>query len=230
MDNRENRIPGSPRSQSAGWHMNGGSRTEPKSAGEAGAARASGDAGNCGAIRVPEECAADAVLREYHRLEWEMTPLAGMQAARAFALLQVLSACAFEQAYGIRADRLLKGRSVVSGQGAEVDTQVLNQAARYEQTPMSDEAHASLERDVQNFGAEVDRIVAVGKPPSQQVKMLGQAPLVLQLVVDPKTALGKAVAQGGLYASPHVFGGKHPNITPDILKKIPAAMVDPIAI
>ena len=59
--------------------------------------------------------------------------------------------------------------------------------------------------------------------------MLGQTPLVMQLL-GADTVTGKAAATGGIYAAPHLFDGAHPNITPDLLQQIPAAMADPIAI
>lgn len=105
----------------------------------------------------------------------------------------------------------------------------LSQAAQYEQTPMGDAARASLERDVHDFGAAVDNIVAAGKLPSNPVKMLGQTPLVMRLL-GRDTVTGKAAAQGGVYAAPHVFDGTHPNMTPEMWKQIPAAMADPIAV
>lgn len=105
----------------------------------------------------------------------------------------------------------------------------LSQAALYEQTPMGDAARASLERDVHDFGTAVDNIVAAGKLPSNPVKMLGQTPLVMQLL-GRDTVTGKAAAQGGIYAAPHVFDGTHPNMTPEMWKQIPAAMADPIAV
>lgn len=105
----------------------------------------------------------------------------------------------------------------------------LSQAALYEQTPMGDAARASLERDVHDFGAAVDNIVAAGKLPSNPVKMLGQTPLVMRLL-GRDTVTGKAAAQGGVYAAPHVFDGTHPNMTPEMWKQIPAAMADPIAV
>lgn len=105
----------------------------------------------------------------------------------------------------------------------------LSQAALYEQTPMGDAARASLERDVHDFGAAVDNIVAAGKLPSNPVKMLGQTPLVMQLL-GRDTVTGKAAAQGGIHAAPHIFDGTHPNMTPEMWKQIPAAMADPIAV
>ncbi|WP_448338838.1 hypothetical protein AB9L11_11915 [Desulfovibrio piger] len=105
----------------------------------------------------------------------------------------------------------------------------LSQAALYEQTPMGDAARASLERDIHDFGAAVDNIVAAGKLPSDPVKMLGQTPLVMQLL-GRDSVTGKAAAQGGIYAAPHVFDGTHPNMTPEMWKQIPAAMADPIAV
>lgn len=54
-------------------------------------------------------------------------------------------------------------------------------------------------------------------------------PLVMQLL-GRDTVTGKAAAQGGIYAAPHVFDGTHPNMTPEMWKQIPAAMADPIAV
>ena len=47
---------------------------------------------------------------------------------------------------------------------------------------MGDAALASLERNVREFGAAVDKIVAAKKVPSSPVKMPGQTPLVMQLL------------------------------------------------
>lgn len=109
------------------------------------------------------------------------------------------------------------------------DADRLGLAVNYEQTPMSDTAHASLERDVHNFGVEVDKIVKAGQKPSSPVRMLSQTPLVMQLVGRDALS-GKVAASGGIYAAPHVFDGSHPNITPEMLKQVPAAMADPIAV
>lgn len=123
---------------------------------------------------------------------------------------------------------LMRRRSVGLA-GEDADGDALRQAALYEQTPMGDAARASLERDVHDFGVAVDNIVAAGKLPSDPVKMLGQTPLVMQLL-GRDTVTGKAAAQGGIYAAPHVFDGTHPNMTPEMWKQIPAAMADPIAV
>lgn len=109
------------------------------------------------------------------------------------------------------------------------DTDRLGLAVNYEQTPMSDTAHASLERDVHDFGVEVDKIAKTGTPPEQAIKMLSQTPLVMQLL-GKDVLSGKVAAGGGVYAAPHIFDGKHKNITYDMLKQIPSAMADPIAV
>ena len=124
---------------------------------------------------------------------------------------------------GIASD-IDKGKSFLAADGDG-----LRQAALYEQTPIGDAARASLERDIRDFGAAVDNIVASGKLPRQPVKMLGQTPLVMRLL-GRDTVTGKAAAQGGVYAAPHVFDGKHPNMTPKLWKQIPAALADPVAV
>lgn len=98
-----------------------------------------------------------------------------------------------------------------------------------EQTSLGAQAHASLQRDIRNFAQEVDKIVAAGRAPEQAVHMLSQTPLVMQLL-GTDTLTGRAASEGGIYAAPHVFDGKHPNMTPEMWKQIPAAMADPIAI
>lgn len=170
----------------------------------------------------------DAVRREEQRLVREMVPLVGKEAAEAYGKLNTAQARAFEAAYGVDAAGLMRRRSVGLA-GEDADGDALRQAALYEQTPMGDAARASLERDVHDFGVAVDNIVAAGKLPSDPVKMLGQTPLVMQLL-GRDTVTGKAAAQGGIYAAPHVFDGTHPNMTPEMWKQIPAAMADPIAV
>ena len=170
----------------------------------------------------------DAVRQEEQRLVREMVPLVGKKAAETYGKLNSAQARAFEAAYGVDAAGLMRRRSVgLAGEDAASDA--LRQAALYEQTPMGDAARASLERDVHDFGVAVDNIVAAGKLPSDPVKMLGQTPLVMQLL-GRDTVTGKAAAQGGIYAAPHVFDGTHPNMTPEMWKQIPAAMADPIAV
>lgn len=170
----------------------------------------------------------DAVRQEEQRLVREMVPLVGKEAAKTYGKLNTAQARAFEAAYGVDAAGLMRRRSVgLAGEDAASDA--LRQAALYEQTPMGDAARASLERDVHDFGVAVDNIVAAGKLPSDPVKMLGQTPLVMQLL-GRDTVTGKAAAQGGIYAAPHVFDGTHPNMTPEMWKQIPAAMADPIAV
>ncbi|MFR6036865.1 MAG: hypothetical protein ACLUH8_10450 [Desulfovibrio piger] len=170
----------------------------------------------------------DAVRREEQRLVREMVPLVGKEAAETYGKLNTAQARAFEAAYGVDAAGLMRRRSVgLAGEDAASDA--LRQAALYEQTPMGDAARASLERDVHDFGVAVDNIVAAGKLPSDPVKMLGQTPLVMQLL-GRDTVTGKAAAQGGIHAAPHVFDGTHPNMTTEMWKQIPAAMADPIAV
>ena len=170
----------------------------------------------------------DAVRQEEQRLVREMVPLVGKEAAETYGKLNSAQARAFEAAYGVDAAGLMRRRSVgLAGEDAASDA--LRQAALYEQTPMGDAARASLERDVHDFGVAVDNIVAAGKLPSDPVKILGQTPLVMQLL-GRDTVTGKAAAQGGIYAAPHVFDGTHPNMTPEMWKQIPAAMADPIAV
>lgn len=170
----------------------------------------------------------DAVRQEEQRLVREMVPLVGKEAAETYGKLNTAQARAFEAAYGVDAAGLMRRRSVgLAGEDAASDA--LRQAALYEQTPMGDAARASLERDVHDFGVAVDNIVAAGKLPSDPVKMLGQTPLVMQLL-GRDTVTGKAAAQGGIHAAPHVFDGTHPNMTPEMWKQIPAAMADPIAV
>ena len=170
----------------------------------------------------------DAVRQEEQRLVREMVPLVGKEAAEIYGKLNTAQARAFEAAYGVDAAGLMRRRSVGLA-GEDTDGDALRQAALYEQTPMGDAARASLERDVHDFGVAVDNIVAAGKLPSDPVKMLGQTPLVMQLL-GRDTVTGKAAAQGGIYAAPHVFDGTHPNMTPEMWKQIPAAMADPIAV
>lgn len=170
----------------------------------------------------------DAVRHEEQRLVREMVPLVGKEAAETYGKLNTAQARAFEAAYGVDAAGLMRRRSVGLA-GEDADGDALRQAALYEQTPMGDAARASLERDVHDFGVAVDNIVAEGKLPSDPVKMLGQTPLVMQLL-GRDTVTGKAAAQGGIYAAPHVFDGTHPNMTPEMWKQIPAAMADPIAV
>lgn len=170
----------------------------------------------------------DAVRQEEQRLVREMAPLVGKEAAETYGRLNSAQTRAFEAAYGVDAAGLMRRRSV--GLASEdADGDALSQAALYEQTPMGDAARASLARDVHDFGAAVDNIVAAGKLPSDPVKMLGQTPLVMQLL-GRDTVTGKAAAQGGIYAAPYVFDGTHPNMTPEMWKQIPAAMADPIAV
>ena len=171
---------------------------------------------------------ADAVRQEEKRLVSEMTPLVGKKAAETFGTLHAAQARAFETAYGVDAAGLMKRRSVELGRG-DAQGEALHQAALYEQTPLGETARASLERDIRDFGTAVDNIVAAGKLPSSPVKMLGQTPLVMRLL-GRDTVTGKAAAQGGVYAAPHVFDGTHPNMTPELWKQIPGALADPVAV
>lgn len=92
-----------------------------------------------------------------------------------------------------------------------------------------DEAQELLARDVAAWEKTVDGIVAEGRVPSSPVLMLKQTPLVFQLL-GTDTVTGRAAAEGGIYAAPHVFDGTHPNMTPEMWKQIPRAMTDPIAV
>jgi hypothetical protein len=95
-----------------------------------------------------------------------------------------------------------------------------------------EKADDALRRDAEAFAVEVDKVKEAGKAPSSAVPMLKQTPLVLRLIGrDVKT--GKRAAEGGLYVSPHTFenalAGVH-GVTLDMLKQIPEALADPIAI
>ncbi|MBQ4132409.1 MAG: hypothetical protein IJD04_01575, partial [Desulfovibrionaceae bacterium] len=95
--------------------------------------------------------------------------------------------------------------------------------------PQEGREKARLAADIAAWSAEVDRIAASGRPPSGPVQMLAQTPLVMQLL-GTDSITGRAAIEGGIYAAPHLFDGSHPNITSAMLKQIPAAMVNPIAI
>jgi len=86
-----------------------------------------------------------------------------------------------------------------------------------------------LAREAKRWQGAVDSITAAGRLPSNNVRMLSQTPLVLRLL-GADSVTGKAAAEGGIYAAPHLFDGTHPNITPDIIKQFPEALADPIAI
>jgi hypothetical protein len=89
-----------------------------------------------------------------------------------------------------------------------------------------------LRRDSEAFSEEVDKVEAAGKAPSSSIPMLNQTPLVLSLIgSDIKT--DRRAGFGGIYVSPHTFQNALDGIngvTFDMLKQIPEAMADPIAI
>lgn len=97
------------------------------------------------------------------------------------------------------------------------------------QSTLRERAEQSLRNDVAMWGKQVDGIRSSGRAPSSAVQMLTQTPLVMSML-GTDTVSGNAASKGGIYASPHFFDGTHPNMTPEILKQMPAAMVDPIAI
>ena len=94
-------------------------------------------------------------------------------------------------------------------------------------------AEAKLREEAAVWEKAVDGIAASGKKPSQPQRMLTQTPLVMHM-------LGADFRE--LYLAPHAFDGlfpeqksnprhnAHPNITADILKQIPGALADPIAV
>ena len=95
------------------------------------------------------------------------------------------------------------------------------------QTATSPEA--KLAEDVRAWAGIVDGLT---KKPREPQRMLSQTPLVFHL-------LGADFRE--VYAAPHVFDGMfpgeakkghntHPNIDADILKQLPAALADPIAV
>ncbi len=91
------------------------------------------------------------------------------------------------------------------------------------------DAEAKLQVEVKTWENTVDKIVRSNVVPSSSVQMLKQTPLIMQLIGND-TLTGKAASKGGIYVSPHTFSSKHANMTPDMLKQIPAAMADPIAV
>jgi len=87
-------------------------------------------------------------------------------------------------------------------------------------------AEEALHRDVEAWGRTVDSVVAAGEV-SRPPVMLTQTPLILHLLgADFREVL----------AAPHMFDGArgkkagHPAMTADMLKQIPTAMADPIAV
>lgn len=113
-------------------------------------------------------------------------------------------------------------------------------AERNEANRQYDERKADLNRAEEKLKAEakewslrIDALLAAGKIPSDNVLMLKQTPLALYLV---------GANFGELYASPHFFDGlfpnqkknpkhnRHLNMTADLLKQIPEALTDPIAV
>jgi hypothetical protein len=98
-----------------------------------------------------------------------------------------------------------------------------------EQIRSADEA---LKRDVEAFGLEIDKIKMRNLAPSQHTVMLSQTPLVLS-ILGADVISGKQAVEGGLYISGHTISdainGVH-SVTLDMLKQLPEAMADPIAI
>ena len=170
-----------------------------------------------------------AVLRrEEERLAREMEAVTGSRdKAESNARLFAAHASAFADAYGADPVELMRNVRVEAGtaENAPVEGGALFQPTR-EEIRAGDEA---LKRDAAAWAGTVDGIAKAGVAPRQPVKMLGQTPLVMGLL-GKDTVTGKAAAQGGIYAAPHVFDGTHPNMTPDMWKQLPEAMADPIAI
>lgn len=112
-----------------------------------------------------------------------------------------------------------------------------SETERYEQRGFDESAEPTaeekLKRDVQNWYKKVDLIESQKKKPSDPVPMLRQTPLVMHL-------LGADFRE--IYAAPHLFDGLlsgeklgsnhniHPNITAEILKQVPEALADPVAV
>lgn len=99
----------------------------------------------------------------------------------------------------------------------------------FQSDPTYTNAEQKLQEDVKAWKEAVDNIIKQDKVPSQPVKMLQQTPLVMELI-SADTLTGKHASSNGVFVSPHVFDGSHTNITSNMLKQIPKAMADPIAI
>jgi hypothetical protein len=96
----------------------------------------------------------------------------------------------------------------------------------------SSQAEVALLQEAQAFAKQVDAIGKSGNTRRRPVLMLKSTPLVLQLIgEDVRT--GKSAANRQMYVSAHTFDnalkGEH-TVTLDMLKQIPKAMTDPIAI
>lgn len=118
---------------------------------------------------------------------------------------------------------------------AEANRQYDEVEKKYRNTPLWMKApNEKLRRESEAFGREVDKVFANGRAPSSNIRMLSQTPLVMQMVAGDSTSV-RAAAKGGIWVSPHTFDSAlsvmgHPGMTADVLKQLPEALANPIAI
>ena len=119
--------------------------------------------------------------------------------------------------------------AIGTGEGAQVHDKAIQVLDTFYQGQTATSPEAKLAEDVRAWAGIVDGLT---KKPREPQRMLSQTPLVFHL-------LGADFRE--VYAAPHVFDGMfpgeakkghntHPNIDADILKQLPAALADPIAV
>ncbi len=120
----------------------------------------------------------------------------------------------------------------------QLDTETLNQSAEITSVQSRlDEANRVLEADAEKFAKEVDRIYKNEKAPSHDIKMLSKTPVILELVASDSQSV-KAANEGGVYIDAHAFSQVlstieekgHPFIADEVMKQLPKALANPIAI
>lgn len=121
-------------------------------------------------------------------------------------------------------------------QTAQVDGQGIREDGAYEQERAGTaEAQAKLNAEIKEWERKIDRIASMPRKPKQDELMLTQTPLVMKLV-------GAKFRR--LYVASHTLDGmfpehmmpknskknRHPEMTADVIKQIPGALADPVAI
>ena len=194
-----------------------------------------------------------AMRAEVNRIRSELTAVSGPVAARQYTALLTAQARTMEARYGVDAAEMLAhlhvttaetgarlasdggstgDRGTVMGAGRGAPAAQLFQSA----TPLDATAAATLKKEVKKYHQRIDHVFLQKKRhgqewrPQSNVLMLRQIPLVANLL-GATAPLFLEATKKGVWLGRHVFDEKHRDkITPDILKKLPEALVDPIAV
>lgn len=98
------------------------------------------------------------------------------------------------------------------------------------------QSHAArtLKEDSVHFSSDLKKVFESKKVPGSGIRLLSRTPAILKLIANDGTS-PRRVGDNGIFVSPHVFDnlfkeGRHLGITESVLRELPRALANPIAV